>query len=348
VRFTPITGPLTTRARVFADLLPEAVACLRTAAHLWGLKALPMGVKEFNWPVDLALPVPIEIPGCTVREAVYAGADRTVCRGVQVTSMARTALDCARILPRLDAIIIVDQFLRRGVELSELRQRAAGYPDLQWTLSLADRNAGSPRESRLRVTFTLAWLPRPTTQIKVPLTDPTPTTTSSTSAPGLVPGPAPGLVSAPVSSLVPGAASGAVPGAASVPAPKIASESSHSPGRRPPDSGLPTRSPYAGEGRCEAQTAYLDLGWPEYRVAVEYDGQEHHSSPSDRARDAVRRARLAELGWHVITVRRDVVPARTGDLIAHVADTLIARGWDPGPVRTAKILAHIRAARRRR
>lgn len=50
--------------------------------------------------------------------------------------------------------------------------------------------------------------------------------------------------------------------------------------------------------------ARLDLSWPHLRLGVEYDG-EHHEDPEQRARDAVRLARLRAEGWRIITVTRD-------------------------------------------
>jgi len=49
-------------------------------------------------------------------------------------------------------------------------------------------------------------------------------------------------------------------------------------------------------------TYRLDLAYPKARIAVEYDGQQHHTSPTDRARDHVRREWLRAHGWTVIVV----------------------------------------------
>ena len=47
----------------------------------------------------------------------------------------------------------------------------------------------------------------------------------------------------------------------------------------------------------------LDLGWPELRKAVEYDGEEHHSTLEDRRRDDLRRDDLLRrFGWDVVAV----------------------------------------------
>jgi hypothetical protein len=49
-------------------------------------------------------------------------------------------------------------------------------------------------------------------------------------------------------------------------------------------------------------TYRLDLAYPRARIAIEYDGQEHHASTEDRARDEVRRTWLRAHGWIVIVV----------------------------------------------
>ncbi|WP_425569396.1 DUF559 domain-containing protein [Nonomuraea salmonea] len=165
--------------------------------------------------------------------------------------MERTALDCARWLPRTEAVAILDRFARRGVDLEALWHRPLNSWRLRDTLSLADRGAASPRESWLRVILVDGGLPRPTTQIKVQLS--------------------------------------------------------------------------------EDRSAYLDLGWEEYKVAVEYDGREHHTSPADQQHDTDRREELRRRGWRVIAVRRDVIPAQIADLLHQVANTLIEQGWQPGP-----------------
>jgi len=55
-----------------------------------------------------------------------------------------------------------------------------------------------------------------------------------------------------------------------------------------------------GWGRVKVENAYEHL-----RIAVEYDGEEHHSEECDRLRDEARREALREAGWIIIVVRRD-------------------------------------------
>jgi very-short-patch-repair endonuclease len=49
----------------------------------------------------------------------------------------------------------------------------------------------------------------------------------------------------------------------------------------------------------------LDLAYPHAKIAIEYDGEAHHTHPSDRRRDEIRRAWLRAHGWRVIVVTKD-------------------------------------------
>ncbi|MEV4107125.1 DUF559 domain-containing protein [Nonomuraea sp. NPDC049695] len=253
------------RAGRVTRAVPQAVACRRTAAHVWGLDVLE--ACEADWPIELTAPGHLALPGCVTYLAPLPPEDIATHKGVRLTTVERTALDCARWLPRLKAVAVLDQFARRGVDLEALWHRPFNSWCLRDTLALADRGAASPRESWLRVILVEGGLPRPTTQIRV-----------------------------------------------------------------------------EADGD---RFAYLDLGWEEFKVAVEYDGREHHSTAADQRHDTDRREELRRRGWRVIAVRRDVIPGQIADLLQHVADALIERGWQPGPERTNRILGRIRAARRR-
>jgi hypothetical protein len=52
-------------------------------------------------------------------------------------------------------------------------------------------------------------------------------------------------------------------------------------------------------------TFRIDLAYPHARIAVEYDGQEYHTSEEGRARDRRRRTWLESHGWVVIVVDKD-------------------------------------------
>lgn len=53
--------------------------------------------------------------------------------------------------------------------------------------------------------------------------------------------------------------------------------------------------------------AYVDMGWPEHRVAVEYDGAQHWTDARQRRHDIERLAQLEALGWIVIRVSSDML-----------------------------------------
>jgi very-short-patch-repair endonuclease len=59
------------------------------------------------------------------------------------------------------------------------------------------------------------------------------------------------------------------------------------------------------DGRCVYR---LDMGWEDERVAVEYDGEEYHSTPDRLARDRCRRRDLEQTyGWRVLAVGKGEV-----------------------------------------
>jgi len=51
-------------------------------------------------------------------------------------------------------------------------------------------------------------------------------------------------------------------------------------------------------------TYRLDLAYPHVRVAVEYDGEEFHTGPEQRAHDQERREWLRQHGWYVIVLTK--------------------------------------------
>lgn len=57
----------------------------------------------------------------------------------------------------------------------------------------------------------------------------------------------------------------------------------------------------------------LDLAYEHLRIAIEYDGEEHHTSDADRAHDQERREALRRAGWIVIVVRKGDFTGLTSD-----------------------------------
>lgn len=53
---------------------------------------------------------------------------------------------------------------------------------------------------------------------------------------------------------------------------------------------------------------YLDMGWPELKLAIEYEGDHHRADRVQFARDIARLEELVALGWTVIRVAADTPP----------------------------------------
>ena len=53
--------------------------------------------------------------------------------------------------------------------------------------------------------------------------------------------------------------------------------------------------------------AYLDMGWRDRRVGVEFDGAQHWTDARQRRRDIERLSNLESLGWRIIRVSSDML-----------------------------------------
>ena len=103
----------------------------------------------------------------------------------------------------------------------------------------------------------------------------------------------------------------------------------------PGESWLRLRLLDAGFGRPAAQIPVkgrhrdfrIDLGYPEpmedgRRLGLEYDSDLWHSAPGDDIRDENRRNELADVGWHILPVRRPDVWGRYPALELAVGELL--------------------------
>jgi hypothetical protein len=70
--------------------------------------------------------------------------------------------------------------------------------------------------------------------------------------------------------------------------------------------------------------AWVDMGWEEYKVAVEYDGDHHRTDRRVYRKDQRRLRKLEALGWIVIRVIAGDGP---DDILKRVRAALLARGW---------------------
>lgn len=76
--------------------------------------------------------------------------------------------------------------------------------------------------------------------------------------------------------------------------------------------------------------AYLDMGWPELMVAVEYDGEQHRTDRRQYTWDVRRLELLESLGWIVIRV---VAGDRRDDIVQRVRGAIARRALHQNDVR---------------
>ena len=70
----------------------------------------------------------------------------------------------------------------------------------------------------------------------------------------------------------------------------------------------------------------IDMGWPGWKVGVEYDGIQHWTDPERRTRDIDRAAALAGQGWRIVRVGADLLRYRQGTVVARTREALQAAG----------------------
>lgn len=115
----------------------------------------------------------------------------------------------------------------------------------------------------------------------------------------------------------------------------------------PPESHLRVRLVLAGLPRPVAQypvrvptglILHPDLAWPEFRVAVEYDGQWH--SDADRMHlDRRRLNQLVAAGWLVLHVTGRRLRKEFPALVREIRAALVARGGGRDTRRNAEVAA---------
>lgn len=83
-----------------------------------------------------------------------------------------------------------------------------------------------------------------------------------------------------------------------------------------PQTQIPVSDEFGGS------TYYLDMGWENFKVAAEYDGEQHRRDRWQYTWDIRRRETLERLGWMVIRV---VVGDRPADIVSRVRAALALR-----------------------
>jgi very-short-patch-repair endonuclease len=71
-----------------------------------------------------------------------------------------------------------------------------------------------------------------------------------------------------------------------------------------------------------------ELGWPQFKVAVEYDGQ-WHATADQLHRDRRRLNQLAAAGWLVLHVTSERMRRDFAGVLREIRTALTARGWRP-------------------
>lgn len=71
----------------------------------------------------------------------------------------------------------------------------------------------------------------------------------------------------------------------------------------------------------------IDMGWPEWMVGVEYDGEQHWTNPEDHENDIVRLEFLASRGWTIVRVSARQLRYRGPEIIARTWDALHRAGY---------------------
>ena len=79
------------------------------------------------------------------------------------------------------------------------------------------------------------------------------------------------------------------------------------------------------------------MGWPEWRVGLQYYGLQHWSDPDRHARDIDQQAELQELEWRIIRVSRNLLWHRSPVFLIRVREAMRARA---GPIATRSDLMH--------
>lgn len=70
----------------------------------------------------------------------------------------------------------------------------------------------------------------------------------------------------------------------------------------------------------------IDMGWPEWKVGVEYDGEQHWTDPAIRAADIERQARLEALRWRIVRVGAQMLRYRPYTIVERTRSALCAAG----------------------
>jgi hypothetical protein len=93
------------------------------------------------------------------------------------------------------------------------------------------------------------------------------------------------------------------------------------------DAGLrPQRTQIDVFNRVGDHVRRIDMGWPEWKVGVEYDGEQHWTNPAIRAKDIDTQVELEALGWRIIRVSAEMLRLRPYTIVERTRAALCAAG----------------------
>ncbi len=245
------------RARALTLVVPRGtVVGLRAAAWLWGMPVMALGTREVP-EIDLLRPAGAAASrraGTMGHTGPLEPGDVVEWEGLQLTNPVRTAADLARLMPRPDALAMLDAWLALpyfdGEALQAELNRFAGYRGVGQARELtafADKRSESAMESRARL--------------------------------------------------------------------------------RAHDAGFPPFEPQVVVRRQDGRfVARLDLGRPEDRRGIEYDGDIAHGTAVQQRHDVARRKQVERCGWGLAVVTGQQVNSRGLAFERGVAE-LLGVGW---------------------
>ncbi|MBJ7290005.1 hypothetical protein [Williamsia sp.] len=76
------------------------------------------------------------------------------------------------------------------------------------------------------------------------------------------------------------------------------------------------------------EIARFDLGYRRYKIGIDYDGVDFHTSPTDRAHDMRRDMRTRDLGWEPLRVTGERMSADPHGVTDRIAEELAIRGFE--------------------
>lgn len=161
------------RAVLSTQSASHAAASHESAALVLGL---PLLHDPLEGAVSITRPRQAGVSRSLIRSYTADLPDRHVLvkHGARVTTAARTVIDLGRTLPFMDAVVVADAALRKGMTtkstLDEVIKACKGWPGAgkaRRVLDFCDGRADSPLESCARVVFDAYRLPPPELQAEI-------------------------------------------------------------------------------------------------------------------------------------------------------------------------------------